>query len=280
VRWDVTTRSREECPTFAMAMLAAIGGLPDTIMDRAIDIRMRRRAPGEKVAPFRTRRDAPPLRTIRDQLHEWVRSNLKTLLAAVPELPVEDRAADTWEPLVAIAELAGGEWPERARRACLALTGEDPDDGRISTKLVADLKQIWRESDGNLFTQTILDRLYKIEESPWSEWGRERKQMTARQLAELLKPYRVKSRTVRQRGADHTLMGYARDDIADLWARYVPRTSTNTSNTTTQDAENGDPTSENARVGSVLDDDSRSNTGSDKAKQTDVLDVLPQVRNP
>ena len=34
VRWDITSRSRELCPTFAMVMLAAIGGLPDTIMDR------------------------------------------------------------------------------------------------------------------------------------------------------------------------------------------------------------------------------------------------------
>ncbi len=50
-----------------MAMLAAIGDLPDTIMDRAIVIRMRRRGPGEKVAPFRTRRDAPALHEIRDQ---------------------------------------------------------------------------------------------------------------------------------------------------------------------------------------------------------------------
>ena len=77
VRWDITSRSRELCPTFAMVMLAAIGSLPDTIMDRAIDIRMRRRSPGEKVAPFRTRRDAPPFNSLRDQLHGWVRGNLK-----------------------------------------------------------------------------------------------------------------------------------------------------------------------------------------------------------
>jgi hypothetical protein len=79
VRWDITSRSRELCPTFAMVMLAAIGGLPDTIMDRAIDIRMRRRSPGEKVAPFRTRRDAPPFNSLRDQLHGWVRGNLGSL---------------------------------------------------------------------------------------------------------------------------------------------------------------------------------------------------------
>jgi hypothetical protein len=45
--------------TFAMAALAGIGDLPDTIMDRAVVIRMRRRGPGEAVRPFRSRRAAP-----------------------------------------------------------------------------------------------------------------------------------------------------------------------------------------------------------------------------
>jgi Protein of unknown function (DUF3631) len=50
-----------------MALLAAIGELPDTIMDRAVAVRMRRPAPGEHVAPYRTRRDAPPLNHLRDR---------------------------------------------------------------------------------------------------------------------------------------------------------------------------------------------------------------------
>src|SRR6266511_2750474 len=66
LRWDVTTRSLERLPTFAMACLASIGDLPDTIMDRAIVVRMRRRGPGEQVRPYRTRRDAPPLRELGD----------------------------------------------------------------------------------------------------------------------------------------------------------------------------------------------------------------------
>lgn len=90
-----------------MAMLASIGDLPDTIMDRAIVIRMRRRGPGEKVAPFRSRRDAGALRALRDRLHEWVRSNLENLKTSVPDLPVEDRAADTWEPLLRSPSLLG-----------------------------------------------------------------------------------------------------------------------------------------------------------------------------
>src|SRR6266487_2647445 len=49
LRWDITTRSLDRLDTFAMALLAAIGDLPDTIMDRAVVVRMRRRAPGELV---------------------------------------------------------------------------------------------------------------------------------------------------------------------------------------------------------------------------------------
>jgi hypothetical protein len=171
-----------------MAMLAAIGDLPDTIMDRAIVIRMRRRAPGEKVSPFRTRRDAPPLKVLRDQLHESVRGNLDSLRDAVPDLPVEDRAADTWEPLFAVVDLAGGDWPRRVRTACIALSGEEPDDARMGTKLLADLKAIWGADEEHLFSTTIIERLCEMEEAPWSEWGRERKPITQRGLAELLRP--------------------------------------------------------------------------------------------
>ena len=260
-----------------MAMLAAIGDLPDTIMDRAIVIRMRRRAPGEKVSPFRTRRDAPPLKVLRDELHQWVRGNLPQLQEAVPDLPVEDRAADTWEPLFAVAELAGRDWPRRARTACLALSGEEPDDARIGTKLLANLKAIWRADEEHLFSTTIIERLCKIEEGPWSEWGRERKPITQRGLAELLRPYRVKPKTVRERGVEKTSRGYSRSDLTDPWTRY------DTGDTATQDDKKAAPTSEDERVGSVSDDDSETDTASDKDKWADcvaVSDVSDQVREP
>ena len=115
LRWDVTSRTAEQLDTFAMALLAAIGELPDTIMDRAVVVRMRRRAPGEQVDPYRTRRDAPPLHDLRESLSGWARQHLHELQHAQPAMPLEDRAADTWEPLIAIADLAGGDWPARAR---------------------------------------------------------------------------------------------------------------------------------------------------------------------
>lgn len=100
--------------TFAMTALAGIGGLPDTITDRAVNIRMRRRKTGETVQPFRERRDGPALKCVRDQLEAWLAdpSVLAKLADAEPVMPLEDRAADVWEPLIAIADLAGGEWPE------------------------------------------------------------------------------------------------------------------------------------------------------------------------
>lgn len=98
IRWDAGTRSLEKIPTFAMAALAGIGAMPDTIEDRAAVIRMRRRAPGETVAPYRHRRDGPALRRLARDLRDWLRAHLDTLEAAVPVMPVEDRAADPEAP--------------------------------------------------------------------------------------------------------------------------------------------------------------------------------------
>jgi hypothetical protein len=83
--------------------------------DRAAVIRMRRRGPGETVAPYRHRRDRPALRQLAADLSAWLRADLDTLEKAEPPMPVEDRAADTWEPLVAVADHAGHDWPDRAR---------------------------------------------------------------------------------------------------------------------------------------------------------------------
>ncbi len=98
VRWDMSARKIEHTPTFAMAMLAAIRDLPDTIMDRAVIVRMRRRGPGESIASWRDRTAPGALQDLRDRIHAYIRSHLDELASAEPAMPVEDRAADTWEP--------------------------------------------------------------------------------------------------------------------------------------------------------------------------------------
>jgi hypothetical protein len=132
-----------------MAALAGIGDLPDTIEDRAVIVTMRRRAPGEQVSSFRRRRDLPALVTLRDRLHCWLRDHLPELETAEPAMPVEDRAADTWEPLVAVADLAGGGWPTLAREACRTMTAEASadDDGSLGERLLADLREVFADDD-------------------------------------------------------------------------------------------------------------------------------------
>jgi uncharacterized protein DUF3631 len=217
VRWDATTRQPEHCPTFAMAALAGIGSMPDTIEDRAVMVRMRRRAPGETVRPYRNRRDAPPLHALRDRLTAWVRGHLDELTDAEPDMPVEDRAADNWEALIAVADLAGGEWPERARQACKVLTNAAEEDTTIGIRLLADLRTVFGEADA-MHGATILDALHQMDEAPWADWyGRP---LNARDLAKVLKPYGVSSVDVKQDGINRK--GYRREQLHDAWSRYLP----------------------------------------------------------
>jgi hypothetical protein len=224
LRWDITTRTLDQLDTFAMALLAAIGELPDTIMDRAVVVRMRRRAPGEHVDPYRTRRDAPPLNQLRDRLTGWAREHLAQLRHATPAMPLEDRAADTWEPLIAVADLAQGDWPTRARHAAVAMTGAEAqheEDTSAGVRLLADLREVFDAAGAEaLYTTTILDRLHKLEDAPWADWyGRP---LSTRELAKLLRPYDVRAKNIREHGTGAPRKGYTRQDLHEPWARYVP----------------------------------------------------------
>jgi hypothetical protein len=223
LRWDVTSRTAEQLDTFAMALLAAIGELPDTIMDRAVVVRMRRRAPGEQVDPYRTRRDAPPLHDLRDRLATWARAHLLDLQQAAPAMPLEDRAADTWEPLIAVADLAGGDWPARARDAAGTMTqaeAQQEEDTAAGVRLLADLREVFQQADAEaLYTSTILEALHRLEDAPWADWYGH--PLATRDLAKLLRPYQVESKNVREHGGAPK-KGYARADLQDAWARYVP----------------------------------------------------------
>lgn len=216
IRWDITRQAPEHCPTFALAALAGIGDLPDTITDRAIVVKMRRRAPGEIVARYRDRRDGAPLKRLGERLGAWVRAHADELRDAEPDMPVEDRAADTWEPLIAVADLAGADWPARARAAAVALTAEDDADTTLGARLLADLRDVFGDAD-RLHGETILGRLHKIDEAPWADYfGRP---LNARDLAKLLRPYGVSAVDVKD---GVTKRGYRREHLHDPWTRYLP----------------------------------------------------------
>lgn len=214
-------------PTFAMAALAGIGDLPDTIMDRAVVIRMQKRKPGERITPFRSRYSVPELNALRDRLTAWLSPLRGTAARLVPRMPVEDRAADTWEPLVIVADLAGGHWPARARAACLAMTRHEvvqDEQTTLKTRLLRDIRRIF-EQEGNkeaLRTQDLLAALITDTESPWPEYGT--KGMNAYHLANLMRDFDISPANYRFENGKQA-KAYMRNRFLDVWARYCPEPS-------------------------------------------------------
>lgn len=208
--------------TWAPKAVALIGPLPTTLEDRAILIRMRRRAPHEAVARLRLDRLAE-FAPLCQRAARWARDNSQALREADPAVPevLHDRAADNWRPLLAIAGQAGGEWPEQARRAALALSGAMAEgDSANGILLLSDLRDLFagREAD-RLPSADIVRTLAAREDSPWAEC-KAGKPISQVQLANLLKPYGVAPRSMRFE--DGTARGYFLGDLEDAFSRYLP----------------------------------------------------------
>ena len=207
-------------PVFCAKALAGIGQLPDTIADRSIRINMKRRSPGDKVERFRLLAAQDQASPLRERLEQWANVAVTRLVDAHPVLPEElsDRAADVWEPLFAEADMAGGEWPRRARQAAGVLSDHAVDDGlSYGSQLLRDIALVMNGrktiSSGELATALV-----EMEESPWGDLrGRP---LDARKLAKMLKPYDIRPHTVRL--GDKTPKGYQSDDFKDAFARYTP----------------------------------------------------------
>ncbi|GAA3365167.1 DUF3631 domain-containing protein [Saccharopolyspora gregorii] len=219
-RYDAATNRVESIPTFAMAALAGIGTMPDTIEDRAVVIRMRRRAPGEKVAPYRHRRDRPALLTLAERIAGWLRADLAHLERAEPPMPIEDRAADTWEPLIIVADHAGGDWPDRARQAALTLIAESQGDneGTLRTRLLIDCRTIFGDQS-EIPSAELIRQLNAEPEAPWRDYGAHG--LTQAKLSRLLAEFDIRSGNVRFPDGSQA-KGYRRTDFADAWNRYCP----------------------------------------------------------
>ena len=205
-------------PTFAMAALAGIGGLPDTITDRSINIRMKRRRPGETVQPFRERRDRPQFETIRAGLTAWLADaavRIRLEKSEPENLGLEDRAADVWEPLIMVADEAGGDWPARARAAGRKLTDENADDEHDDSdaiRLLHDLKDVFGLIQGDFApTDVLLQHLVRIDDAPWRDVD-----LNGHRLARELKVFGIKS----TRDATGSKRGYKRGAFVDAWGRY------------------------------------------------------------
>lgn len=217
-----------EFPSYTAVAVAGLGYLPDTITTRSVIIRMRRRARNEKAEPFRARLHEAEGHELRDRLAQWAEQVRDDIAGRWPQMPegVTDRPADVWEPLLSVADAAGGDWPERARTACLELVNaaRADDKGSLGIRLLTDLRDHVMAGIDRMPTVAILDRLCALDEAPWADLSG--RPLDSRGLAKMLGEYMtldntpVKARNIKTAGT--VLKGYYALDLHDAWDRYCP----------------------------------------------------------
>jgi putative DNA primase/helicase len=208
--------------TWAPKAIATIRGLADTLEDRSVIVGLQRKPRGAKVERLR-RRDTEEFRHLRSQAARWAADNFDKLTDPNPKMPeiLNDRAADNWRQLLAVAELAGGTWPEEAHRAALTLSGEE-QDGAINVELLRDIRSAFGDADA-MRSADLVTKLAADPERPWADWKRGRP-LTQKQLGALLRPFCITSETVSLPGYNDA-KGYRRSRFEEAWAVYCPSPS-------------------------------------------------------
>jgi hypothetical protein len=229
----------EDSPCYAALGAAGLGWLPDTMLQRSVIIRMQKRLPSEKVAQFRRRTSIPEGEAIGTQLAAWAMSVFDDAVTARPEMPegVEDRQADVWEPLLVVADLAGGEWPVLAREAAVALVKVNQETpATLKLRLLRDLRQVFWENlrtvaatrPKGLITEMVLNALYQLEDSPWKTVnkaanGAREPFSTVELRNHCVFDYGVEPIQLRPYPGDDTQRrGYPLGPLAAAWRRYLP----------------------------------------------------------
>lgn len=212
----------KDLDTYCPKAFAGIGGLPRTIADRSIPIVMRKRTAFTPVARLHQRTFQHESQVPRMLLVRFGAQNVSKLGYARPSIPneLDDRAADVWEPLLAIADAIGGTWPARAREAAVILCShrKEADTDGIQFRLLSDVKQVFDRLDTDrVKTEVLLDCLHGLEESPWSEI--DGKPLDARGLADALRGFGVAPKKLRI--GRQALQGYERHAVDGAWRMLV-----------------------------------------------------------
>ena len=206
-------------------VIAGIGELPETLADRCIVLTMQRKKPGEVCERLR-----------KLQAEEWrrkcarfVADNAVAIASAEPPVPerLNDRASDIWEPLLAIADIAGGLWPELAREAAEGLSGGTEDMSRWEMLLQHIRVAFEVNRAEKFFSRTLVGLLSRIEQPGWAEL-RKGRALTEIWLAQQLRKLGIAPRTIWIEGK--TGKGYHLEDFAEAFARYGQETSSGQSN--------------------------------------------------
>jgi len=202
--------------TWGPKAVAMIGNLPDTLHDRSAVVSLRRKAPGETVSRLDVDFEKE-CNEIRRACRRWADDNMDALRESEPDIPQtnNDRMTDNWMPLLSIADIAGGDWPELMRKSMLGMLNGTDDS--IGPKLLRDIQDIFK-SHQRIFSDDLVEALKDKKESPWCDWNHG-KGLTQNGLARLLKPFGIYSKTMRI--GEKRRSGYSLDRFKDAFKRYI-----------------------------------------------------------
>jgi putative DNA primase/helicase len=211
--------------TWCPKALAGIGKLTATLASRSIVIAMKRKLQSDVSEKWRPSKSAPLFEPLKQQAARWAKDNEAALAQAEPEIPsaLYGREEDKWRPLLAVADAAGGHWPERAREVAVFLGGRR-DDLTIGVLLLGAIREILvslGENTERIKSEDLAAALAEREGEPWPEF-RNNKPITQNQIAKLLGPFGVKPRNIKL-SVGKVAKGYLGTDFADAFTRYLPK---------------------------------------------------------
>ncbi|WP_456953117.1 DUF3631 domain-containing protein [Lysobacter sp. HA35] len=232
-------------PTFCPRAIATIGRQHGTIESRSIVLGLRRALPGE-VAERLRHADPAVFVDVQRKLARWARDDGLAFAKARPTLQgLSNRDADNVEPLLALADLAGGDWPRLARDALLAITGNVRATPSVNEELLADVRAVFAANGvDRLSSEGLVEALTADVEGRWATLNNGRP-ITPRQLSQRLQTFKVAPKTVRI--GERTLRGYLAVQFADAFRRYL-RPSGGAEGATPQQALSGEAFGDSARA--------------------------------
>lgn len=210
---------------FAAIALAGIGTgkvLPETILTRSVVVKMRKPLPNQSAERYRQRVHGKIGEGLRDELAVWADQVREAASRCWPTLPdcIADRDEDVWGPLIVVADLAGGQWPDWARQAAISAVQSARANRKpsLGVQLLTGIREAFGTKDV-ISSRELIDALSADEEAPWGSFGR--KGLEPRALAEMLAEYDIRPRPIRPNGSYGSMVrGYRRDDFQDAWERH------------------------------------------------------------